>query len=489
MAKQQKRFGILIGIGALISVMLSATLLTQAACTPSATSGDDTIDCTGFTLGVNGGAGDDDITNNGIIGAMSGGAGDDDIINNITAGVMSGNAGEDYLENNGTAASMNGNAGNDTLDNYGTVIGNMSGGDGDDNINNEGIAGAMLGGNGDDCIYNAGTTALISGGAGDDCITNDGSALVILGGEGSDIIENYGTALNVGGGDDDDYLYNDGTILNDFEGGDGNDVMRNDGFIAGTMNGDEGDDAIYNFGEADEIDGGEGDDDILNNGIVYGDIYGYDGDDVIVLAVDGLVEGGVYGEEGDDIFYLEGGEIVGLLDGGNGFDTLYFYQVVASCTEYEATTNVISQNNSSGSVTINTLVYSWIDFELLINSLTGSACTIERVALIPNDGRINFEHIAFAAVAVYCMSDGGINVIGTRGENSFHLSPEAIAQFQNQAIATQNNMNMVLKGGNGFIARADGSLEVISSNPNNPADPYNFVFDWHSKCGEQLSAK
>lgn len=442
-------------------VFFSLALVVQAGCTPAATSGDDVITCSGTSVTINGGGGNDDITNNGAITNMRGGSGDDTLTNDGGGVVFT---------------TMSGGGGNDTIINNDTVFGTIEGGGGNDTIiiNGDGVVfDVIYGNNGNDTIINNNIATCILGGNGDDTITNDGTLLCLIDGEdGDDIITNNGTVEDdVLGGGGDDTMTNNGTIEGAFRGNGGNDAMTNSGTVMGNMNGRNGDDTVINYGTVERnLRGGDGNDDVqqMPGSVVLGNIEGGDGDDIITLY---------------------GGLVGGVIDGGNDNDTLRFAQVVADCAEYEALNASFSTwNPATGSVTINAFFYSWLNFETLINGLTGQRCTIISVEIIPNDGRLNYEDIVRAPIAVYCHVGGGINIIGLSGESSFLVEKNAIATAQTSALVNKKPFILQTKGGNTLLVGGDGLLVASSPNPNNPQDIYTFVFDWQTSCEAELKA-
>jgi hypothetical protein len=441
--------------------LFSVALVTQAACTPAPTAGDDTIVCTGTSGNVNGGDGSDSITNNGVMGNMRGGSGNDSLVNSDGA----------------TADNLYGNAGNDNILNSGTVTGGIEGGNGNDTITNNGIA------------------MVLDGGDGDDTITNNGTAGCIYGGDGDDIITNNGTVSCVVEGDDgDDIITNNGQVADHVLGGGDNDTMTNGltGVIEGSFRGNGGDDTLVNYGTVKRnMNGNNGNDVVINYGIVERNLRGGDGSDVIQQMLGSVVLENIEGGDGDDNVYLYGGLVGGVIDGGADNDTLHFLQVVADCQEYEALNASFSTwNPATGAVTINAFFYSWLNFETLINGLVGQNCEISSitVTIIPNDGRLNYNDLVRAPIAVYCHVGGGINIIGLTGESSFLVEKNAIARAQASALSSKKPVILQAKGGNTLLVGDDGLLIATSPNPNNATDIYTFVFDWQTSCEEELKA-
>jgi Ca2+-binding RTX toxin-like protein len=108
----------------ILGVFLIGTLYhfnTQAQCDPTATTGNDTITCTGSSAGVDGLAGNDSITNSGRVNTINGNDGNDTIINTNSSRIwrVTGDAGDDYIDNSGTITNILGGDGNDTIINSG----------------------------------------------------------------------------------------------------------------------------------------------------------------------------------------------------------------------------------------------------------------------------------------------------------------------------------------------------------------------------------
>lgn len=114
-----KRF---IAIIIILIMTFSMVAVTYADCTPDATSGNDTIICTGNSPGTTlSGSGNDLIINYGTAGFLEDEAGNSTIINYGTADGLIGNEGNDTVINYGTVTTIYGDSGNDTIINYGAV--------------------------------------------------------------------------------------------------------------------------------------------------------------------------------------------------------------------------------------------------------------------------------------------------------------------------------------------------------------------------------
>lgn len=295
------------------------TGLANAAWTPPALHGNDTLD---------GGIGNDQLVGQGGDDVLFGG-GDNDILWGDEANLAS-NAGSvqgaDWLD---------GGDGNDSL--YGGGQGDaLLGGDGDDHLVGDDRSDADLplplhgsdtidGGEGNDYAEGSGGADQLGGGAGNDTLWGDGPSNLIPdsshgndtvdGGTGHDFIYGGGGADLLFGGDGDDQISGDGTadlaVLAGFEGndtidaGDGND----------TVNGGGGADMLVGGAGSDTVDGGVGDDRI-EGGLDNDYLVGSAGNDVLIGgAGTDLLQGGL----GNDTYVFGVGDSVptaaGLIDG------------------------------------------------------------------------------------------------------------------------------------------------------------------------------
>ena len=101
-----------------------------------------------------------------------------------------------------------------------------------------------------------------------------------------------------------------------------------------------------------------------------------DGDDLISISnalIDGSMnfpEDAIDADDQDDTVKLgTGAEIIGLIDGNRGFDTLVFEMEVPEEAVDFFCSQIFAQDPREGSVTVNGLFYEWDDFELLVCDL------------------------------------------------------------------------------------------------------------------------
>ncbi len=326
----------------------------EAACVPSPTAGDDDIVCSGsgITVSLSADAGNDTVTLNDtyrITGLktddFSGVHGDDAVIINDNARVTSINLdpdndgnGDDIVTINGSGRVTGINGDSTSGDGYGndTVI-----------INDNG---RVTGFNGD---------SLFGAGYGDDTlIINDNGRITGF----------YGDTSSGDGYGNDTLIVNDNGWINGFLGdsafsnGYGNDTVIING--NGTVDKVHGD-SVYGTGY--------GNDTIIINdngmaGVIYGDSqYGTGtGNDTVINA--GTI-GDAYLNGGNDVvILLQGGRVLGILDGGPDFDTLVFDMTADNYEDQQAFAQLIqAANPSGGSITIFGLTYTWTNFEELLN--------------------------------------------------------------------------------------------------------------------------
>ncbi|SFL99294.1 calcium-binding protein [Methylorubrum salsuginis] len=246
---------------------------------------------TGFErFTITAGSGNDSLTGGRFNDVFSGGAGQD---------TLSGGAGNDSLQGGAGRDTLKGDAGSDYLD-----------GGADDDV--------LQGGEGNDSLQGGLGNDRIDGGAGNDyvIVVSNGpkgpvEKDVIVGGAGHD-------TLNLGFGLDTKGLTLDfGTGSFTLAGG-----TTVSGFEQLSFTGGSGQDKVIGSASFDYLSGGEGND----------TLYGRGGNDYIT---DGQGADGLFGEDGDDTFTMvpNGGFTPGpanfvydkdAVNGGNGFDTVYF---------------------------------------------------------------------------------------------------------------------------------------------------------------------
>lgn len=279
------------------------------------------------------GFGDTDsiITEFGEIDRVRGSAQGDVLLASNVGVRLQGEGGDDLIKGRSGDDELHGGEGDDT----------MLGGDGNDYFNGGGGDDKIEGGGGDDFVdFNNGVTTADGGDGWDtvfydlsffnpgdiilrvDFTANSSTALEFP--EGADFIENFEEVQIIGnvdvqlvGDDDDEHL----------QGGEGNDEITGNGGDDGlqgnggddTLDGGDGDDLLFGGDGNDTLDGGDGDDSLFGDA---GDdtLEGGDGDDY-------LNGGGgtdtINGDDGDDFIEL-GGTGNATIDGGDGWDTIFF---------------------------------------------------------------------------------------------------------------------------------------------------------------------
>jgi len=384
------------------------------------------VDCVSEALGavdVSGGLGDDAITvgNASLVSCadlvdplasnitsianldvtVSGGPGSDNITVDNQSVIADANPAATLLAEANLTLDIDGGIGDDTItvSNVADVIPDPAGGGVETGV----MTGIIDGGFGDDSIGVYGSGAHVDdlgilGGFGDDTIhvAADGQNALISGGFGNDVIINDSSlaSSNIFAGAGDDLVVNNGEIDNIFAG--------------------PGQDTVMNFGNTvlETINTGFGDDSVLNDGLVGGDILTGFGDDTVSNR--GLVGGDIVLGAGDDLMNVETNSGVGgIMDGGPGTDTLALKIDVGEVSEEQADDLAAqvaqavwtTQHSGSGTITIGGQVYTWTNFEALLNLISwairehGGAFEINFTQF--TDGRLNYLDIG-APVAIYC---------------------------------------------------------------------------------------
>jgi len=255
--------------------------------------GDDTLYGFGGDDSLSGGGGQDVLAGNEGNDTLSGGTGDDYLLGGLGNDVIDGGAGVDWAAYEDATAAVK-------VD-LNLTVAQATGGAGSDKLTGiENLYGSAYG---DTLIGNAGLNYL-SGGAGDDRLE---------GGAGDDHLEG-------GRGND--------TII----GGDGWDVVSYDDAPGGIIHLENGEAQV--FGEGGEHDLLIGVEAVYGSkfmDVIFGDagdnyIYGGDGDDRIHAGLGGndVLDGGT----GDDFIYLDKMEGDTIAIGGDGFDTLFLFDVI-----------------------------------------------------------------------------------------------------------------------------------------------------------------
>lgn len=293
---------------------------------------------------------------------LDGGEGDDYLVGLSGSDQLFGGAGADVLVADGNADEVQGRYGDDSLDgglDNDLLFGSggddaLVGGDGDDVLWGDEYAGSdgagvsgwggapmggssnggqlsqdqhgkdsLEGGEGNDTLIGGGRDDRLDGGNGNDLLFGDGIGVAhegndrLYGGKGDDELQgNGGDDLLMGEEGADHLSGQDGNDL--LSGGEGDDGM-NGGAGSDALQGGMGLDTLFGGEGSDTLEGGEGDDKLS----------GDSGDDTLWggLGVDYLGGG-----EGDDRFVLSaghsfaGGELMEVIDGGAGANTLEIQQ-------------------------------------------------------------------------------------------------------------------------------------------------------------------
>jgi Ca2+-binding RTX toxin-like protein len=132
----------------------------------------------------------------------------------------------------------------------------------------------------------------------------------------------------------------------------------------GTLAGNAGDDTLIGGSGADSLAGGSGDD-VLTGG---------PGDDTFD---GGTGSGDAVGGADSDVVIVTSAQITASLDGGEGGavddDQLILAFDGGTVTQAQAdaiNTQLASADPASGSITINTVTYTWVNFEQIVNQIT-----------------------------------------------------------------------------------------------------------------------
>jgi len=314
-------------IGLTLFAMLTLGMVRPAlaVCQPNGTDGPDDINCTGVDIdGVDGGDGEDTITvQEGTIlfGDINGDSydlptnTDDDIII-----IESGAESSKWVRGDSHSGDLN--SGNDTITNHGVIY----------DIHGDSNSGTDNSGN--DIIANTGTVkADIEGdswrgenNSRDDDINNSGKVQ-------KNIYGDSGRGTN----------------------NTGNDTITNSGTVGGSI-----------YSDSARGTNNTGNDTITNTGTVNWDINSGGGNDTINHS--GTVGRDILAGEGDDQVNLTGTEVGGIIDGGDGADTLNFNMSTSDQTQYTNAKNTIAVGGDNkfaweaGEI-------EWMNFETLLDNL------------------------------------------------------------------------------------------------------------------------
>lgn len=319
---------------------------------------------------------------------------------NTSVDIAAGDGNDTVSVANSSSASQNtsGDPASSSASSSASVDATIDGGDGDDSITVDNSSTAS-GDDGSDVSADANMNLDISGGAGNDTVTVTNSADTSPGGTASGTV---GGMIDGGDGDDSLSLAAAGTQAENLQllGGAGNDTIHNAA---------DGTNVV--------IDGGADNDLITNSGALPGTtLVGGDGDDTVMNS--GVVDGVDLGA-GDDLMVVQTGSGVnGVMDGGAGTDTLQLAVDAGQITQDEADALAAdiaqaiadTQATGGGMVTISGQVYTWTNFESLVNLISWAIFTeqsrdIQVSVFSFSDGRLN-AYDAGAPVAVYCTGNG-----------------------------------------------------------------------------------
>ncbi|HYD67955.1 calcium-binding protein [Azospirillum sp.] len=282
-----------------------------------------------------GGDGNDTITGAGGADRLEAGAGDDLMYVDGADTFIDGGDGFDTVYVQGAAGAtvdlatarierIFGGVGADRLSAAGATAGvYVNGGDGTDQLTGSAFADTLGGGDGDDTI---------GAGDGNDTITGGTGADQLVAGAGDDLMYVDGADTLIDGGDGFDTVYVQGIVgatvdltasrIERVFGGAGDDrLSATTGGLAVYVNGGAGNDQLAGGSQGDTLAGGDGND-TVNGG---------DGSDTITggAGADQLVAGA-----GDDLMYVDGDDT--LVEGGDGFDTVYVQGTVGAIIDLAA---------------------------------------------------------------------------------------------------------------------------------------------------------
>lgn len=124
------------------------------------------------------------------------------------------------------------------------------------------------------------------------------------------------------------------------------------------------------------LDGGFGSDMLTTTGtLTNADLLGGDGADTLTLG--GTGSGDAVGGADSDVVIVTSAQITGILDGGEGGtvddDQLILAFDGGTVTQAQADAindQLASANPASGSITLNTVTYTWVNFEQIVNQIT-----------------------------------------------------------------------------------------------------------------------
>ncbi|MGQ9910471.1 MAG: hypothetical protein ACUVS2_16720, partial [Candidatus Flexifilum sp.] len=251
----------------------------------------------------------------------------------------------------------------------------------------------------------------------------------------------------------------------------------NGGYLSGMLAGGGGNDTVSNaaFAYAGGADLGAGDDIFTNSGWLNGSIQCGIGADSLNLG--GVVAGAITCDLGDDTVTISAGAVSGHgaviggpIDGGDGTDVLRFAFTVnvSSMAEASAISAALAgASPAGGTITIAGVVYTWLNFESLLDLLTFHMAE-PVVITIAVTWRVN-QADAAAPVAIYCAADAvELWTVSAAGVGSFAFSVP---------LADVNAGTTISAAGVRFSASGHGSFTVSATT--HDGKPYVFM----GSCG------
>lgn len=401
---------------------------------------------------------------------LDGGEGDDYLVGLSGSDRLFGGAGADVLVADGNPDEVQGRYGDDSLDggvDNDLLFGSggddaLVGGEGDDVLWGDEYAGSdgagvsgwggapmggsssggqlsqdqhgndsLEGGDGNDTLIGGGRDDRLDGGKGNDLLFGDGIGVAhegndrLYGGEGDDELQGGGGSDLLMGevgadklsGQDGDDLLSGGEGDDGLSGGAGNDALQ----------GGTGLDTLFGGEGSDTLEGGEGDDKLSGDA----------GDDTLWggLGVDYLGGG-----EGDDHFVLSaghsfaGGDVMEVIDGGDGANTLEFQQLgkaAISLHRVDGTDDLILDYSGSDSVYLRN---GW-----------GGAISAYRVA----EGQFSWDQFLASQLVDAVIVDtpqAGVFVVGGRENDSFVVGSDATVRggLGNDQIKLEGSGSLIL---------------------------------------------
>lgn len=333
------------------------------------------------------GSGNDTIIGNDLNNTIWGNDGDDTIDGGIGNDILYGGSGDDVLNGGfGRENELHGGDGIDTASylgrtgvvyadltaHYATVdyyaadtydsIENLTGGSGANTLIGDAGDNTLTGGKSNDQLYGFDGDDVLVGNAGNDMLNGGLGADKLSGGDGDDslLVDAADTSIDGGAGFDSALVQTADAVTLDMaassiewaRGNDGNDVFTGAAQSVGVyIYGMNGNDTITGSAFADYLNGGEGNDNLLG-GAGNDTLIGGPGSDVL------------RGQAGDDVLIEEGGD--SLIDGGEGFDSLYVWSsgglslnMTTASIEWVQGSVQGGDNLDATGNTVDTFIYGW----------------------------------------------------------------------------------------------------------------------------------